>query len=317
MNNFADRLQRRIDELENPSCLGLDPLLSYLPKSWLGKYDLRAEEGIYLALKNFCFELMEAVKDLIPAVKPQMAYFEQYGIAGLLALEEIIAKANELGLIVILDGKRNDIGSTAAAYSEAYLGQPKETSKLISDTSKAKEYSADALTVNAYLGLDGVRPFLEKCQPNGKGIFILCRTSNPSAGELQDLKLESGALVYEAMADLISKWGEDLLGEEKISSVGAVVGATWPQQAKELRERMPSNFFLIPGFGAQGGSAADAVAGFDKNGRAAIVNASRSLMLAWKKQGLKEDNFAEACRQEALEMRDLLRAALAEKRIAR
>ncbi|HHU07241.1 MAG TPA: orotidine-5'-phosphate decarboxylase [Clostridiaceae bacterium] len=297
MNNFADRLQRRIDELENPSCLGLDPLLSYLPESWQKGLDFHNDSDIYLGLRNYCFSLIEAVADIIPAIKPQMAYFEQYGVAGISALRDIIAKAKELGMLVILDGKRNDIGSTASAYSNAYLA---ETS-----------LAADALTVNAYLGSDGIRPFLEKCRENDKGIFILCRTSNPSAGELQDLKLTDGRLVYEAKADLIAAWGEDLVGEEGISSVGAVVGATWPQQAKELRERMPRSFFLIPGFGAQGGTAADAVSGFDNNGRAAIVNASRSLMQAWKKQGVKDEDFADACRAEAIAMRDSLREALA------
>lgn len=296
MNNFADRLQRRIDELQNPSCLGLDPLLSYLPKSWQREFDFSDDDDIYLALRRYCFDLLDATADIIPAIKPQMAYFEQYGTAGISAVRDIIAEAKALGMLVIVDGKRNDIGSTASAYSNAYLTKT--------------SFSADALTVNAYLGSDGIRPFLEKCDENGKGVFILCRTSNPSAGELQDLELSDGRLVYEAMADLISEWGEDLAGEEGISSVGAVVGATWPEQAKSLRERMPRSFFLIPGFGAQGGTASDAIAGFDKNGRAAIVNASRSLMQAWKKQGMKHDDFAAACRLEAIAMRDSLREAL-------
>lgn len=298
MSNFADRLQRRIDELGNPSCLGLDPLLSYLPESWHKEFDFTKDEDIYLGLKRYCFDLISAAADIIPAIKPQMAYFEQYGSAGIRVLQDIIVQAKSVNMLVILDGKRNDIGSTASAYSDAYLG---ENSLL----------AADALTVNGYLGSDGIVPFLEKCHKNGKGIFILCRTSNPSAGELQDLKLSDGRLVYEAMADLIAEWGSNLTGEEGISSAGAVVGATWPQQAKALRERIPQSLFLIPGFGAQGGTAADAIAGFDQNGRAAIVNASRSLMLAWKKHGLKHDDFAEALRLEAVAMRDSLREALA------
>lgn len=336
-NNFADRLQARIDEMNNPTCLGLDPMLSYLPESLLQKYDCRQEEGIYLALSSFCGDLILAVADIVPAIKPQMAYFEQYGLGGLSALQSIINLAKDQGLLVILDGKRNDIGSTAAAYSRAYLSAPgpcapkqenrksNNSGQYAQDQTSHKpdnsgQYSqeqakaflaADALTVNGYLGSDGIEPFLEQCRAHGKGIFVLCRTSNPSAGDLQDLKLTDGRLVYEAMADLIAAWGEDLTGASGISSVGAVVGATWPEQAAALRRRMPRSFFLIPGFGAQGGTADDAVAGFDRSGRAGIVNASRSLMLAWKKHGPNHDAFAAACRREAIAMRDSLSAALA------
>ncbi len=360
-NNFADRLQERIDEMGNPTCLGLDPMLSYLPESLLQKYDCRQEEGIYLALSSFCRELIMAVADIVPAIKPQMAYFEQYGLGGLRALQSIIALAKAQGMLVILDGKRNDIGSTAAAYSRAYLSacgpndhelntsrasvateqgnqkannsehenyKPNNTEQYAQDQTshepdntgrykreQAKAFlAADALTVNGYLGSDGIEPFLEQCRAHDKGIFVLCRTSNLSAGDLQDLELTDGRLVYEAMADLIASWGQDLIGSSDISSVGAVVGATWPAQATALRQRMPRTFFLIPGFGAQGGTAADAVAGFDRNGRAGIVNASRSLMLAWKKHGPDHDAFAGACRREAITMRDSLRAALADHR---
>lgn len=356
-NNFADRLQERIDEMNNPTCLGLDPMLSYLPESLLQKYDCRQEEGIYLALNSFCSDLILAVADIIPAIKPQMDYFEQYGLGGLSALQSIINLAKDQGMLVILDGKRNDISSTAAAYSRAYLSasepndhdlntpqasiaeqgseksnsaehencKPNNPEQYAQDQTSRKPdnsgqssqeqtkafLAADALTVNGYLGSDGIEPFLEHCRTHGKGIFALCRTSNPSAGDLQDLELTDGRLVYEAMADLIAAWGEDLIGTSGISSVGAVVGATWPEQAAALRRRMPRSFFLIPGFGAQGGTADDAVAGFDRSGRAGIVNASRSLMLAWKKHGPNHNAFAAACRREAIAMRDSLRAALA------
>lgn len=312
---FADRLQERIDAMENPTCLGLDPMLSYLPESLLKKYD-HQEEGICQVLSQFCGELILSVADIVPAVKPQIAYFEQYGIGGLRALKSVINLAKAEGMLVILDGKRNDIGSTAAAYSRAYLGASElghgKTDNHTQQTQERNEafLDADALTVNGYLGIDGIEPFMEQCRAHDKGIFVLCRTSNPSAGDLQDLKLNDGRLVYEAMADLIAAWGQDLAGTSGISSVGAVVGATWPEQAAALRERMPHSFFLIPGFGAQGGTAADAVAGFDRDGRAGIVNASRSLMLAWKKHGLEHADFARACRQEALAMRDSLRTAL-------
>lgn len=319
---FADRLQERIDEMDNPTCLGLDPMLSYLPETLRQKYNCHQEEGIYLALSTFCSELIMSVVDIVPAIKPQMAYFEQYGIGGLRALQSIINLAKTQGMLVILDGKRNDIGSTAAAYSRAYLGASGTGTPTlnVSEPSNARQYTqeqtkaflaADALTVNGYLGSDGIEPFLEQCRAHGKGIFALCRTSNPSAGDLQDLELTDGRLVYEAMAELIAAWGEDFIGASGISSVGAVVGATWPAQAVALRQRMPHAFFLIPGFGAQGGTAADAVAGFDCNGRAGIVNASRSLMLAWKKHSQDHTAFGSACRQEAMAMRDSLRTALA------
>ena len=209
-------------------------------------------------------------------------------------------------MLTIADCKRNDIGSTAKAYSRAYLGEI-----LYGNETVATPFEADAITVNGYLGSDGIQPFLDDCMRFGKGIFVLVRTSNPSAGELQDLLLADGRTVAEAMADLVNGWSESLIGASGLSSVGAVVGATWPEQARALRERMPNVFFLVPGYGAQGGRADDAVAGFTPDGRGAIVNSSRALMCAWKDRGAHHEDFAAACRAAALDMRQALRDALA------
>ncbi|HNZ63278.1 MAG TPA: orotidine-5'-phosphate decarboxylase [Bacillota bacterium] len=304
--NFADRLQERIDALGNPSCLGLDPMLSYIPEAFAERIRMECGGGAGIVrelLARYCSALIDAVTDIIPAVKPQIAYFEQYGPEGILAFHDVVRYARRREMIVIVDAKRNDIGSTAEAYARAFLRE--------SGAELSPAFNADALTVNGYLGIDGIRPFVDACGAEGRGIFVLCRTSNPSAGDLQDLKLADGRFVYEAMADLIHSWGEPLIGTSGFSSVGAVVGATWPEEARAIRKRLPHTFFLIPGYGAQGGKADGAVAGFSESGRGAVVNAARSLMLAWKKHNLPEAQFAEACRREALEMRDALRLALA------
>ncbi len=327
--NFADRLQTRIDELGNPSCLGLDPVLSYIPESLAAKIKKERGEGAGLVrelLAAYCCALIDAVDGIIPAVKPQIAYFEQYGPEGILAFHDVVNYARDKKMIVIVDAKRNDIGSTADAYARAFLaGEMKadenggfhadQKLQALSVSRKslreARGFNADALTVNGYLGIDGIQPFIDACDVGGRGIFVLCRTSNPSAGDLQDLKLADGRLVYEAMADLIKAWGEPLIGASGFSSIGAVVGATWPEEARAIRKRLPQTFFLVPGYGAQGGKADGAVAGFSESGKGAIVNAARSLMLAWKKHNMPEDQFAEACKKEALEMREALRVALA------
>ncbi len=308
MNNFADRLKQRIQETGNPTVLGLDPLLDYIPDSILNRCLAETEdsgEAAGLALFEFNKRLIDSVAETIPAVKPQLAYYEKYGVHGLKALQKTIAYAHAAGMLVIADGKRNDIGSTADAYADAWLGQ----TEITADRQQAM-FDADALTVNAYLGIDGIQPFINRCSDLGKGIFILVRTSNPSAGDLQDLILRDGRHVYEAMADKVSEWGEQLVGECGYSSVGAVVGATWPLQASSLRKRMPKSLILVPGYGAQGGSAADTVNNFGSDGYGAIVNASRSLMLAWKRHNLPHEEFEKAIRLEALRMKADLRQAL-------
>ena len=229
-----------------------------------------------------------------------------YGIEALKTMCLTARYAKKQGMLVIGDCKRNDIGSTATAYAEAVLGK---TELLLNEFKKICDF--DACTVNAYLGIDGVQPFIDVAKRDGKGIFCLVRTSNPSAGDFQDLKLEDGRFVYEAVASKVSEWGADLIGEEGFSSVGAVVGATWPEQAVAVRKLMPNTFILVPGYGAQGAGADAAVAGFTADGRGGIVNNSRGIMTAWKKkEGIDPWEFGEVSREEALDMKAKLNEAL-------
>ncbi|MCK5757716.1 MAG: orotidine-5'-phosphate decarboxylase [Clostridiales bacterium] len=288
---FADVIYEKIAECGNPTVLGLDPRVEYVPDSIKEKTKNDAA-----AVLEFNIKLIDALGDIVHIVKFQSAYYEILGPAGAITLQNSIAYAKEAGMIVILDAKRNDIGSTAQAYADAYL----------SDT----HYSADALTVNGYLGTDGIKPFIDMCKENGKGIFILVKTSNPSSGELQDLKLESGITVYEKMAELVNNWGADVVGKNGYSSVGAVVGATYPEELGKLRQMMPKAMLLIPGYGAQGGGADDVKNGFDANGNGAIVNSSRGLMCAWKLDKFSgkytHEDFCEAARAEAVLMKNSL-----------
>ena len=251
--------------------------------------------------------IIDNVYDIIPAVKPQIAFYEMFGIEGMKCFKETCKYAREKGMIVIADIKRGDIGTTAAGYSNAYIGKT-----LVGETEESF-YDIDWVTVNPYLGIDGVKPFIDDCKKYNKGIFILVKTSNKSSGELQDLKLEDGKKVYEKVAELVNEWGKDLIGEYGYSSVASVVGATYPIQIEELRKIMPHSYFLIPGYGAQGGKAEDIALGF-KDGIGGIVNASRSLMCAyksdlWKDKFAKED-YAKATRAEAIRMRDELNSAI-------
>ncbi len=296
-----DKLIESIVEKQNPTVAGLDPKLSYIPgdirEESYGKYG-KTLEGAADALLTFNKGLIDALCDVVPAVKPQAAYYEMYGWQGVKALTETIAYAKEKGMFVITDGKRNDIGATMQAYSAAHLGvtQVEET--------VWEAFGADALTVNGYLGTDGIQPLVEVCQQQDKGIFVLVKTSNPSSGELQDRPLDDGETVYRAMGAMCEGWGEKLPGKYGYSGVGAVVGATYPAQLGELRAAMPHTFFLVPGYGAQGGAADDVAPGFDKNGLGAIVNSSRGIMCAWQKEGVDGKEFAAAARREAIRMRD-------------
>lgn len=308
---FADRLMERCRRLDNPSVMGLDPNLSYLPPPLLKELretGLTGPELVAEGFLRFNQALLESCADLIAAVKFQSACYEQYGHAGIAVLEKSLAAAKELGYLTIIDAKRNDIGSTAAAYARALIGSS-PLPGVAGENSEQAVLDADALTVNAYLGSDGVKPFLDVCAARGKGCFLLVRTSNPSAAELQDLELADGRRLYEAVADLVAGWSEQLDAGAEWSSLGAVVGATWPEQAEALRQRMSRQIFLIPGYGAQGAGARDATRSFVK-GEGGIINASRSLMLAWQKEENGAAHFAEATRREALRMRDDLNQAL-------
>ena len=310
MRNFSDELVRKIAVMENPTVLGLDPKLDYIPdfiKEYAEQiFPEEAAKATAKALWLFNKAIIDSTCDIIPAVKVQYAYYEMYGIEALKTMLLTIRYAQKKGMLVISDAKRNDIGSTATAYAEGILGN---TDLLLGENMPMT--GSDAVTVNPYLGIDGVKPFIDVAKRDGKGVFCLVRTSNPSAGDFQDLKLGDGRMVYEAVAAKVNEWGEDLIGEEGFSSLGAVVGATWPEQAVQLRKAMPKAIILVPGYGAQGASADDAVASFTTDGKGSIVNASRSIMTAWKKNSdLKPEEFATAARLEAEDMKNKLNAAL-------
>ncbi len=302
-----DRLITKIAQTQNPTVAGLDPKLAYIPsyikEECFAKYG-KTLEGAAAALLEFNKGLIDALCDIVPAVKPQAAYYEMYGWQGVKALYDTIAYAQEKGMFVITDGKRNDIGATMEAYATAHLGEVEVEGESFAP------FGADALTVNGYLGTDGIKPLLKVCNEKDAGIFVLVKTSNPSSGELQDRELADGDTIYRAMGKMCESWGEELPGKYGYSGVGAVVGATYPAQLEELRKAMPHTFFLVPGYGAQGGAADDVAPAFDKRGLGAIVNSSRGIMCAWQKEGCDEHEYAAAARREAIRMRDAIREAI-------
>ncbi len=295
-----DRLIDKIKEMKNPTVVGLDPKLEYVPSFIKDKYFLQDGETLKSAAKaifKFNQAIIDEICDIVPAIKPQAAYYEMYGYYGMKTLEKTIRYAKLKGMYVITDGKRNDIGATMEAYTTAHLGAVKV------GESEIEPFGADALTVNGYLGSDGINPLLKVCSERDKGIFVLVKTSNKSSGELQD-KLMGDIPLYCVMGDMCEEWGKDQIGKYGYSSVGAVVGATYPEQLNELRKRLPHTMFLVPGYGAQGGGAEGIAGAFDKNGLGAIVNSSRAVMCAYKNEGCDEAEFAKAARREAIRMRD-------------
>lgn len=307
MTNIMDKLIDKIKETNNPTVIGLDPRYKMIPEYIKNKYQKNLE-GVEKAIVEFNKALIDATYDIIPAVKPQIAFYEMYGLEGMKAFEETCKYAKEKGMIVIADIKRGDIGTTAKAYSNAFLGKTKIGEQ------EESIYDVDFVTLNPYMGIDAIKPFIEDCEKYNKGAFILVKTSNPSSGDLQDLKLENGEEVYTKVAKLVEEWGKNLIGEYGYSSISAVVGATYPKQLEDLRKVAPHTFFLIPGYGAQGGKAEDIALGFDENGIGGIVNSSRGLMCAYKsdlwKDKYAEEDFAEATRAEAIRMRDELNNAI-------
>ena len=303
MKNIIDQLIEKIKIMKNPTVIGLDPRYEMLPKYVKDKYP-KTLEGVGQAIIEYNKELIDAIYDIIPAIKPQIAFYEMYGIPGMQAFKETCEYAKQKGMFVIADIKRGDIGSTAQGYSNAYLGKTKI------EENEQSLYDIDFVTVNPYMGTDCVKPFIDDCKKYNKGLFILVKTSNPSSGELQDVKLENGEEVYTRVAKYVEKWGEELRGEYNYSSISAVVGATYPEQLKQLRQIAPHTYFLIPGYGAQGGKAEDIALGFDENGLGGIVNASRSLMCAYKsdmwKDKFEEKDYAKATRAEAIRMKEEL-----------
>ena len=264
MKNFSDRLIEQCQKKKSLVLVGIDPRLDQLPEP-LQK--IAQKEGAAKAYELFGKEIIDAVKDIAVAVKPQIAFYEVLGAPGLEAFRETLLYAKEKGVLTISDAKRGDIGSTAEAYAEAFL-------------SENAAFPSDAVTVNGYLGVDGVLPFLKYCKSAGKGVYILVKTSNPGSGDFQDKILQDGKKVFELVAEKVKEWGQDYIGSSGYSSVGAVVGATWPEEALKLRAIMSTTPFLIPGYGAQGGSGKDAIVSMDKNGLGGIVNSSRGIIFA-------------------------------------
>jgi orotidine-5'-phosphate decarboxylase len=300
MTHFADRLTNKISELSNPTVVGLDPRLNQIPEFIKDKAtDEFGEtfEGASAAIFEFNKGIIDAIADIVPAVKPQIAFYECYGSEGLKAYENTVRYAQEKGLLVIGDAKRNDIGSTAKAYAEGHLGLV----DLFGEPTPS--INTDALTVTPYLGTDGIAPFTKVCEELGKGIFVLVRTSNPSADEIQGQAL-GDHLMDEHVASLVEGWGRDLIGDSGFSAVGAVIGATYSEEARVLRNLMPNQIFLVPGYGAQGGGAKDVKPCFHENGTGAIVNSSRGIIFAYEKQGKPDEAYAESARDAALVMKE-------------
>lgn len=296
-----DVLQEKIREKKNPTVAGLDARIEYVPeyirKEAFEKYGVGLK-GAVEALWQFNVGLIDALCDIVPAVKPQAAYYENLGWQGMEMLERTIRYAKEKGLFVIADIKRGDIGSTATAYAEGWLsGAPIEGQVF-------KSFDADCVTLNGYMGSDSIKPFLEAAKGEDKCAFVLVKTSNPGSGELQDVKAADGRTIYEVMGELNEQIAAGTEGKYGFTMAGAVTGATYPQQIQDLRSRLPHTFFLVPGYGAQGGTAADVKYAFNEKGHGAIVNSSRGIMCAWKKTGGDGHDFKEAARNAAIAMRD-------------
>ena len=304
------KLIRAIDEKNAPVVVGLDPTLPLIPdhiKEAAFKKCGENLEGAAEAIVTFNKKIRDKIYDSVPAVKPQIAMYERFGLPGLAAYKETLDYAHEKGLIVIGDVKRGDIGSTSEAYAEAHLGSVELGGK------EFIPFGEDFCTVNPYLGTDGVKPFTDVAKRCGKGIFVLVKTSNPSSGEFQDQKINGEATLYELVGGMVTKWGEELI-EDGYSDVGAVIGCTYPEVGKYLREKLPHVFVLVPGYGAQGGTGEDLKVFFDKEGRGAIVNSSRGIIGAWKKEPYSStfgaERFDEASRQAVLDMTEDINKAI-------
>ncbi|WP_434311568.1 orotidine-5'-phosphate decarboxylase [Hominifimenecus sp. rT4P-3] len=298
---MIDILNEKIQKLDAPVVVGLDPMLKYIPEHLQKKaFDEFGEtlEGAAQAVWEFNREIVDAICDLVPAVKPQVAMYEQFGVPGMIVYEKTVDYCKKKGLVVIGDVKRGDIGSTSEAYAVAHLGRVQ-----VGGTS-LPVFNEDFATVNPYLGSDGIRPFLEVCKKEKKGIFVLVKTSNPSSGEFQD-RLIDGRPLYEWVGEQVAKWGEEAMGQGGYSYVGAVVGATYPKMGQVLRKVMPKACILVPGYGAQGGKAEDLAPYFNEDGLGAIVNSSRGIIAAYKQEKYAKfgaENFGDASRQAALDM---------------
>lgn len=308
---MVSKLIEQIQKKDAPIVVGLDPMLSFVPSYILEKAYKECGKNLD-AISQAIFEynkgIIDAVYDLVPAVKPQIAMYEQFGIPGLVAYDKTVKYAKEKGLIVIGDVKRGDIGSTSAAYATAHLG------KVEIDGVKVPIFDEDFATVNPYLGTDGIKPFIDACNENDKGIFVLVKTSNPSSGELQDKILkDTDKPVYELMGEMVTSWGEQSM-DGNYSNVGAVVGATYPEMGQLLRKIMPKAFILVPGYGAQGGKGKDLKPFFNEDGLGAIVNSSRGIIAAYKNEAYAsfgEAAYADASRQAVIDMQKDIKEGIA------
>ena len=301
-------LNNKIKTLQAPIVVGLDPMLNYVPEHLQKKaYKEYGEtlKGAAEAIVAYNKQLIDAIYDLIPAVKPQIAMYEQFGIEGMIAYKETVDYAKSKGLVVIGDVKRGDIGATSAAYAVGHLGKVQVGSQLLGG------FLEDFATVNPYLGIDGIQPFIDVCKKENKGIFVLVKTSNPSSGEFQD-QLINGTPLYELVGQKVAQWGEQVK-EDGYSLVGAVVGATYPDMGKALRKIMPHTLILVPGYGAQGGQAKDLAPYFNEDGLGALISSSRGIIAAYKQEKYSkfgEEGFADAARQAVLDMKEDLKQVL-------
>lgn len=310
---MINKLVAKIKETKAPIVVGLDPMLNYIPEHVQKKAFAEfgeTLEGAAEAIWQFNKEIVDKTYDLIPAVKPQIAMYEQFGVAGVAAFQKTVDYCHEKDLVVIGDVKRGDIGSTSAAYATGHLGKVQIASKTYTG------FNEDFATVNPYLGTDGIKPFVDVCKEEKKGIFILVKTSNPSSGEFQD-RLIDGRPLYELVGEKVAEWGSECMGDS-YSYVGAVVGATYPEQGEILRKVMPKSFILVPGYGAQGGQGKDLVHFFNEDGLGAIVNSSRGIICAYKQdkykeQGMTPENFADASRLAVKDMIADISGALAQR----
>jgi len=295
MRIFSDRLVDSLRKTGSPCVVGLDPRIDQMPAFIKSG---RAENSVRSVIRDFHELVLDTVAGLASVVKPQLAFFEQYGSAGIQAFEDTVQAAKQRGLLVIADGKRNDVDSTAEAYAAAYLGD--------------KAFDVDAMTVTPYLGRDSMLPFVDACGDSGKGIFIVLKTSNPGSRDYQDQTLQkTGRPLYEAVAQTIRDFGGGLTGESGYSSIGAVVGATFPEDARCLRALLPTAFILVTGYGAQGANPEGAAACFNADGLGAIVNSSRGITYSFGNESVTKDAFVKSVRENTLRMRDEITTALA------
>ena len=290
--NIVDRLIENTIKTKNPSVIGLDPDISKIPMCY--KTDIKIEnpfEAVAEVIYNFNRDIIDTVCEIVPAVKPQMAFYEKYGSCGVSAFEKTVRYAKSKGLVVVEDAKRNDIGNTAKAYADGHIGEVE-----LLDGTCASSFDADFLTVTPFLGSESLIPFIDVCIKNNKGIFVLVKTSNTSSGEIQNVVTEEGLTISQSIAKYVSEQSHDFIGEYGYSSIGAVVGATYPEEAVSLRKLMPKSYFLVPGYGAQGGDAKDILPCFNEDGLGAIVNSSRGILYTH----MSDEERAQCSRREYL-----------------